>query len=216
MTDARSAILGRLARTLGHGTNPDDPTVSQRLHEHPRGPLPQWPESVQDRFLAKLTKAAATHAELATSEGIVQAVAEYLCQQKMPLRLVTAPHPSLNQLPWPEDWQVEHRSAGGEDRVGLGVAFCGIAETGSLMLLSAPESPTALNFLPDDYLCLLQAKRIVPRLEDAWDLLRSEQGSPPRTVNIISGPSRTADVEQTIQLGAHGPRRLHVIVQRNS
>ena len=41
-------------------------------------------------------------------------------------------------------------------------------------------------------------------MEDAWDL--------PRAINIVSGPSRTADVEQTIQLGAHGPRRLHVLL----
>jgi len=78
--------------------------------------------------------------------------------------------------------------------------------------LSGPESPTTLNFLPDDFLCLLPESRIVPRLEDAWALLRAERGSMPRATNIITGPSRTADVEQTIQLGAHGPRRLHVLL----
>jgi L-lactate dehydrogenase complex protein LldG len=74
----------------------------------------------------------------------------------------------------------------------------------ALVLLSGPDSPTTLNFLP--------AGRIVPRMEDAWDLLRGERGELPRAINIVSGPSRTADVEQTIQLGAHGPRRLHVLL----
>jgi L-lactate utilization protein LutC len=58
----------------------------------------------------------------------------------------------------------------------------------------------------------LPAGRIVPRIKDAWDLLRGERGELPRAINIVSGPSRTADVEQTIQLGAHGPRRLHVLL----
>jgi L-lactate utilization protein LutC len=80
------------------------------------------------------------------------------------------------------------------------------------VLTSGPQTPTTLNFLPDHFLCVLAAGRIVPRLEDAWDLLRGEPGGMPRALNFVTGPSRTADVEQTIQLGAHGPRRLHVIL----
>jgi L-lactate dehydrogenase complex protein LldG len=91
-------------------------------------------------------------------------------------------------------------------------AFCAIAETGSLVKLSSDASPTALNFLPDNFICLLQRQRIVRHIEDVWDLIRKEQAGMPRAVNIITGPSRTADVEQTIQLGAHGPRRMHVII----
>jgi L-lactate dehydrogenase complex protein LldG len=49
-------------------------------------------------------------------------------------------------------------------------------------------------------------------MEDAWDLLRREIGSMPRAVNFISGPSRTADIEQTVTLGAHGPYRVHVML----
>lgn len=130
--------------------------------------------------------------------------------------MCVAPHPLLADIVWPEGWQVESRRARGDDRIGFAVAFCGIAETGSLMLLSGPESPTSLNFLPDDFLCLLPENRIVPRLEDAWALLRGERGAMPRATNIITGPSRTADVEQTIQLGAHGPRRLHVLLMESA
>jgi hypothetical protein len=216
MTDPRTAILGRLGQVLGHATDPDDTAVGQRLHAHGRGPQPQWSEPVRDRFLGKLTKASASHAEIDGTGGIITAVADYLRWQNLPTCLAAAPHPLLAGLAWPEAWQVASRHGQGDDRVGLGVAFCGIAETGSLMLLSGPESPTTLNFLPDDFLCLLPASRILPRMEDAWDLLRAERGAPPRAVNIISGPSRTADVEQTIQLGAHGPRRLHVLLLQDS
>lgn len=216
MTDRRAAILGRISQALGHAAAADAPAVLQRVNEHARGPQPQWNETPRERFLAKLAKVAGTHAELASEAEIVGAVADYLAAQTLPQRLCVAPHPLLADVVWPQGWQVAHRRAQGDDRIGLTVAFCGIAETGSLMLLSGPESPTTLNFLPDDFLCLLPESRIVPRMEDAWALLRAERGSLPRATNIITGPSRTADVEQTIQLGAHGPRRLHVLLTRST
>jgi len=212
MTERRAAILGRLSKTLGHTAAAAADAVTQRLNAHPRGPQPQWPETLRERFLARLAKVSGTFAEIGARTEIAHAVAGYLDAQHLALRLVAAPHPLLDGVEWPEAWQVARRHAQGDDRVGLAVAFCGIAESGSLMLLSGPDSPTTLNFLPDDFLCLLPASRIVPRMEDAWDLLRSERGRLPRATNFISGPSRTADVEQTIQLGAHGPRRLHVLL----
>jgi len=78
--------------------------------------------------------------------------------------------------------------------------------------LSGANSPTSLNFLPDNYLCILRRERLVKHIEDVWQRLRDEHTGLPRAINFITGPSRTADVEQTIQLGAHGPRRLHVIL----
>jgi L-lactate dehydrogenase complex protein LldG len=212
MTDQRAAILGRLSKTLGHTGSAVADAVTQRLETRPRGPQPQWPETLRERFLAKLARVSGTHVEIGARTEIAHAVAAYLEAQQLPSRLAAAPHPLLAGVEWPAAFQVARRHAQGDDRVGLAVAFCGIAESGSLMLLSGPDSPTTLNFLPDDFLCLLPAGRIVPRMEDAWDLLRSERGTLPRSTNFISGPSRTADVEQTLQLGAHGPRRLHVLL----
>jgi L-lactate dehydrogenase complex protein LldG len=94
--------------------------------------------------------------------------------------------------------------------VGVVPAFAGIAETGTLMLLSGPESPTTLNFMPDYHVVLLKTSRLLGTFEEGWALLRREQGPMPRTVNLITGPSRTGDIEQTILMGAHGPRRLIV------
>jgi L-lactate dehydrogenase complex protein LldG len=60
----------------------------------------------------------------------------------------------------------------------------------------------------------VRAARIVRGMEDAWQLLRDEVGRMPRAVNFVSGPSRTADIEQTLVLGAHGPYRVHIVLVR--
>ena len=113
-------------------------------------------------------------------------------------------------------FKVERRAALGSDQTSVTGAFAGVGETGSLVLLSSPRSPTTLNFLPEDHLIVLARSRIVAHLEDVWARLREQSSMPvvlPRTVNFITGPSKTGDVEQIIHEGAHGPRRLHVILR---
>ena len=80
------------------------------------------------------------------------------------------------------------------------------------MLLSSGAHPASLNFLPDHHIVVVSADQLVGNMEDAWDRLRERGNGMPRAVNFISGPSKTADVEQTVEYGAHGPRCLHVIV----
>ena len=94
--------------------------------------------------------------------------------------------------------------------------ICAIAETGSLMLISGPAHPTRAAFLPRVHVAVVPEERIVPGLDDAWVRLRmaTPGGTMPRAVNWITGPSRTADIEQTLVEGAHGPAWLHVLVVR--
>lgn len=214
MSDARESILARLRQAPGRA--PDARAMAERLAARPRGAQPAWADGDAERFLVKLSQVAGSHARVNALADVPTAVAAYLAGHRLPERLVLAPHPLLRGLAWPDGVQVASRAAGPDDAVALSVAHCGIAETGSLVMRSGPQTPTTLNFLPDDFLCLLPASRLVPRLEDAWDLLRAEHPGLPRALNIITGPSRTADVEQTIQLGAHGPRRLHVLLLDNA
>ena len=214
MTTAREAILASIRQTLARDDAlPPSADSRQRGGRRPaRGPLPQWPEKDVERFRDKL-KVVAGSISYATGEAeVVSAIHAYLEQQALPLQLVSAKSPILDKLPWPDEFSVAQRSATGNDATVLTEAFAAVAETGSLVLLSSADSPTSLNFLPDNYLCLLRRERIVRHIEDVWDRIRQQPGHMPRAVNLITGPSRTADVEQTIQLGAHGPRRLHVIL----
>lgn len=210
MSGARDEILGRLRAALDRGERRGE-TVEERLRRRPRGPQPAWSESLAERFAAKLAAVAGTLVRVSDERALVAAVGDYLQRQGLPSELLLAPDPRLQALPWPPELRLQQVPATGRERVGLSWALAGIAETGSLVLASGRDTPTALNFLVDDFLCVLPAGRLVAHLEDAWQLVRDELGMPPRALNLITGPSRTADVEQTIQLGAHGPRRLHVL-----
>ena len=123
----------------------------------------------------------------------------------------------LAALPWADQpiLRIERRAARDGDKVSVTTAFAGIAETGTLLLRSGPDWPTTLNFLPDTHIVLLPTERIVGSYEDGWDLLRAPGQAMPRTINYITGPSRSGDIEQTMQLGAHGPLRLHVVIIEN-
>jgi L-lactate dehydrogenase complex protein LldG len=127
-----------------------------------------------------------------------------------------APDPGLDGIPW-HSWpllRIRRGRAEAEDRVSLTPCHAAIAETGTLMLISGPQTPTTLNFLPETHIVLVRGDQVLATYEDGWDRLRAAEtaGMLPRAVNFITGPSRTADIEQHIELGAHGPRRLHIVL----
>jgi L-lactate dehydrogenase complex protein LldG len=172
-------------------------------------------EALIARFVAEAKTASATVASVAAEEDVPTAIAAYLAEHSLESHLRAAP--ALSGLPWDRatGLAVEFGRAQGSDSVGVSRAFAGIAETGTLMTVSAPEMPMTLNFLPDTHIVLLRSNRIVGAYEDAWALLRAEKGPDsfmPRTINWITGPSRSADIELVLLLGVHGPRRLHILL----
>jgi L-lactate dehydrogenase complex protein LldG len=156
---------------------------------------------------------------IAHSSEIPGAVARYLDALQLPPEL--AAQRSRAGVCWPEfaalDWAgtglaIEARPTTGDDRIGITGTFCAIAETGTLVVLSGTDTPTATTLLPDTHIAIVRAERIVSGMEEAFALIRRERGRLPRAINLISGPSRTGDIEQTIVLGAHGPFRVHILV----
>ncbi len=210
MNDARTEILRRIAAANGRPIASDVPErITQRLRAPQSGPKLHWPESDLERFLMRLRAASASVDQVADLATAATAITEFVAAERAPGPAVMASHAMLSALPLAH---AERRPLRSTDRIAVTVAFAGVAETGSLALLSGPETPTGFNFLPEFLVCLLPLDRILSDLEDLWALIRRERGALPRAVNLVTGPSRTADVEQTIQLGAHGPRRLHAIV----
>lgn len=215
---ARDDILGRIRRTQG-AAGDRDAAVAERLATHPRGPqlarvaLPR--RELIDLFAAKATASSATIDRVTDPVAVPAMVADYLARENLPAEIVMAPDADLDIVPWQARPLLSIRRGRPLDTelVSLTGAFAGIAETGTLMLLSGPHSPTTLNLLPDTHIVLLRQRQIVGAFEDAWDRVRM-LGRPtlPRTVNFITGPSRSADIGQQLQMGAHGPRRLHIVL----
>lgn len=219
MSAAREAILGALRDAAGRG-EPDDArrkAVANRLAARRRGTIPARGKleraGLIDLFIAEAVRADATVARVRRAGDVPGAVADHLKAQNLPAQIRMAPDSRLDAYPWDRApmLAIERGIAGPQDEVTLTGAFAAIAESGTLMLASGPDSPTTLNFLPDQHIVVLRADEIVGAYEDGWDRLR-EAGSMPRTVNFITGPSRTADIEQTLQVGIHGPRHLHIVL----
>ena len=210
--------MENIRRSLGREELADDvkAQLKDRISEPEQGIRPHFDQDLIERFIEKLEAAASTVAWVPSINQIPAAIGSYLDQHQVEARMVMAEHPTLQDIDWPQHWQIEKRAASGEDHVSITGAFAGIAETGTLALLSGPKNPTTLNFLPDDHIVVMRIEQIVSHLEDLWWLMRKDKQVMPRTVNLVTGPSRTADVEQTIQLGAHGPRRLHVVLVDNN
>jgi L-lactate dehydrogenase complex protein LldG len=191
--------------------------VDARLRTHARGTVPARGkldrDGLIDLFAAQAIAVDATVARVPALDDVPATVADYLRGENLPTKLRLAPDPKLDACSWDQApmLDVVYGKAEAEDMVTVTGAFAGIAESGTLMLVSGPETPTTLNFLPDTHIVVLRASEMVGAYEDAWDRLRNT-GRIPRTVNFITGPSRSGDIEQTLHLGAHGPRRLHVIL----
>ncbi|MGB9092740.1 MAG: lactate utilization protein C [Gallionella sp.] len=210
--NARERILGRI-RAAQTRAQPGMPTgaIADHLAQHPRGPQPPAPGDLVARFRERALKLSSDVLETNERTAIPALLARYLNERKLPGRGVC--WPALGDLPWSvAGLDMQPRPARDDDPVGVTGAFCAIAETGTLMLLSGAGTPATTSLLPETHVAIVDPRRIVATMEDAWDLLRKERRQPPRAVNFISGPSRTADIEQTVTLGAHGPYRVLLIL----
>jgi len=211
---ARETILARIRARQGKNPVPAEAereAVRAHIRAHAGSARPRMEWDPVARFRERALGLASTVDEVAALDQVPAAVARYLEANALPLSAVC----------WAElagiDWaaagiDVAVREARDTDPVGITGAFCAIAETGTLMTLSSRDTPATVSLLPETHVAVARRSRIVRGMEEAWQLMRDELGAPPRAVNFISGPSRTADIEQTVTLGAHGPYRVHVIV----
>jgi L-lactate dehydrogenase complex protein LldG len=222
----RDAMLTAIRRGLKRGVLPADQQamLRGRLEAHSRHLIParsRLPRPGQIAlFVGNVEKEFGTVTRVADLACVPAALAEYLAAQNLPTDFVMAPHPELRTIPWSGrpllNWRIGRAEA--SDMVSVQHGFAAVAETGTLMLPSSPDRPTTLNLLADTAVVVLRASRVVGAYEEAWDLLRAENqdqrsgGFMPRNIMWVTGPSRSADIEQTLELGAHGPRRLHIVL----
>lgn len=207
--NSRDRILARVA--AARRGNADAAAIETYIAQHPRGPVPRVGPNFADVFCERAIQLSNDIARVASLQEVPATVAQYLDKNGVERRAVC--WPEFMSLAWQgHDIAVETRAARGDDVVGITGAFVALAETGTLMLLSGADTPATVSLVPETHVAIIGADRLVATMEDGWARLRSEKGRMPRAVNFVSGPSRTADVEQTVTLGAHGPRRVLVIL----
>ncbi len=215
---ARKAIFSRIRQAQGRAPETSDAeraAIADYLARHPAGPRPVLPDDLPARFREQAVRMSDTVEEVDALAEVPAAVAHYLDAHGITRRAVV--WATLDGLDWGDAGvDVTFRPPVDADLVGITGAFCAIAETGTLMLLSGSQTWASASLLPETHIAIVPRSRIVATMEDGFALARSEQGELPRAVNMISGPSRTGDIEQTIVLGAHGPYRVHVIIVRNA
>ena len=220
MSEGREQILAAIRRSLKRGRldAEREADLKARVTAHGRNLVPQRATVLDHRaridlFVALAEEVQATVTRVNSLDEVPKTVARYLADENLPAELLLAPDPFLDRIPWDVRplLKIRRGRAGAEDAVSLTPCFAAVAETGTLMLVSGAETPTTLNFLPDTHIVVVRGDQIVATYEDGWDRLRV-RGGLPRAINFITGPSRTGDIEQRIELGAHGPRRLHIVI----
>jgi L-lactate dehydrogenase complex protein LldG len=226
---ARDDILGGIRTALKRGPLPETTSaaLANRVAAHRRNLIPARARALDpvgriDLFVTMAEEVQTSVARVASDADVPAEVARYLASENLPAELVMAPDPALDRIPWDSRplLQIRRGRAEATDAVSLTPCLAAVAETGTLMLVSGANTPTTLNFLPDTHIVVVEAGQVVASYEEGWDLIRARAhampgggpGAWPRTVNLVTGPSRTGDIEQRIQLGAHGPRRLHVVL----
>ena len=220
---SRDFILEKLGRNLKSSTpGKRESNARERIQTAASGILPKQPKTptaLVARFIEKAKEAQAT-VTVCSGNQLPDAVSRWLREHNLPAEIRTGEDKRLSALQKPPKGgkgnvlTVKQGPSDGTDLTGVSHAECGISETGTLALLSGADNPTTLNFLPENHIVVVQRSDIAAHYEEIWPRLRKRfgKGKMPRTVNLITGPSRSADIEQTLLLGAHGPVRLHIIV----
>lgn len=224
MDSARARILSRIRRSTVKGDEAERRNaIDTRLKNPERNIVPgrgQGDEAHRIQVFTRMMESVGGTVEILDDVNDVPAsVAQYLRNTNRPAQIRRGSDEHLANLPWhrAQTLEVNEGRAQDADTASLTHAFAGVAESGTIVQISGSANPTTLNFLPEAHIVLLEAKDLHASYEEAWVRLREiyGPGQMPRTVNMISGPSRTADIEQTIVRPAHGPKDMHVIIIRS-
>ncbi|MBU4529153.1 MAG: LUD domain-containing protein [Hoeflea sp.] len=219
---SRETVLGKIRASIGVSGADEarKTTVAARLEQTPTGVIParaQLPAAGQlELFCAMAVQFGATVTRVNDYQAVPAEVSTYLRARNLPSEIRMGADERLANASWSSEknLEVRHGASDGGDLAGVSHAMAGIAETGTLALLSGPANPTTINFLPEHHIVVLKADDIKGDMESVWAMLRKDMGKGvmPRALNLITGPSRSGDIEQTIILGAHGPRALHIVI----
>jgi L-lactate dehydrogenase complex protein LldG len=217
---ARQNILAKLRNSLA-GTTPIQDDFNETLVTQP------WRYAVSDRVTRLRTLMEAVHTEihLCTEQDWPRRLAELARDRQLPSLLIApgTPHgqrvsehwslhpglPALKHYDRPvEEWKTELFD---DTPASFTTTRGAIAATGSLIVWPTREEPRLMSLVPPVHFALLRASEIYDNLYEA-QLGQSWSANMPTNALLISGPSKTADIEQVLAYGAHGPKDLIVLI----
>jgi L-lactate dehydrogenase complex protein LldG len=173
------------------------------------------PRTEGDLAEAFTKKLAAQQTDIRVLDGMAdvpEAIADILRGRNMAAQIHIPPESELAAL---ELANVEvRRQPPGQFDTAVTFASFAIAETGTLAYAASKDNPASWHFRPLLEIAIVRAGTVVAELEDVLAALKAKGGLP-STLNLVSGPSRTGDIEQTMELGAHGPKALAVLVLKS-
>lgn len=164
-------------------------------------------------FTSHARTASATVARVSGRGAVPAAVTEFLQSTGQGLRIAVGG--TAANFPWAGVRDLELVTPGIADGETLVTGcFAGVAEVGAIALVSGPEYASESAFLAATHVVIVETGQLLHSLEDLWTRLSEAYTTTqlPRMVNIILGPSRTADLGVPSRLGAHGPRRVHIVI----
>lgn len=234
MTDSRARILGRIRDSLERTGSMLATEADVYPPPHPHGPFVATDLDVVEQFRAELT---GLRAYVHICDGPAEAL-EQVCalletvQAQQVLTWAEEELPLPNLLPTLAAMgitSVERQVLATDDRQGRfdlleSVPVCisgvdaAIAESGTMLVVSGAGRPRLASLLPPMHIALLPVERIVRTMPDAFEVLNAHFSASlfqdRSNLTMITGPSRTADIELSLTLGVHGPREVHAIVIR--
>lgn len=219
MSDTKNQLLARIRAALRRGilSTVEQSALTQSMLHPTRGIIPAYlntdKKSLIALFIEAARRSASTITQLSSRAEVPNAILQFLKENHLHTTTLQVSQDLASIITFEKyaDLKINFENNKQEFSVSITSAVCGISETGTLMMVSGPKHPTLINFLAETHIVVLATQEIVPSYEDAWDLIRAGCETP-RTVNFITGPSRTADIEQRMLLGIHGPRQLHIIL----
>ena len=191
LSSIRMRQTGKVARPPRYRAAPIIGSLDRRFAERATA------ESAEVRFLDRMT-------------DVPAAVADILRARNMAATAHVPSDARMDSLPWGTGFVLDRTPPGPND-AALAFAPFAIAETGTLVYVSAPDAPPSWHFRPGFEIAMISARNILPQLEDVLAHLRNS-GTIASTINFVTGPSRTGDIEQTLELGAHGPKALSILI----
>lgn len=221
MSSHREQILSRVREALRQPSDPHVRSTGALPVADPREWLPaggathpervslftEWSEKLRTTFalVADEAAAAAQLAQIATIEGWSR-----IAVHGDPLVEACCRDLVLDRLSTDEGYEATDL-----ERCDAGITACDalVAQTGSVLLTSRSAGGRALSVLPPHHVVVARREQLLPDLPTAYTLLHEEYGHNwPSFLTLISGPSRTGDIERILVLGAHGPKKLTVLL----